>query len=170
MPRIGLILACEHYPAVDTCPTQMDAQLRYWLESCGHSADAIKVYHAYHGELPETALECDAFIVSGTAVQWLDAGSDWRGILLMFLRAAAALNVPVYGLNRGEHIVHDALSKVGAPAPATPTHLRAIRNPFRSFHTSDTLHAFDAATRTVKSLERPRSITTPSMLRQLLAA
>ena len=154
MPKVGLILACEHYPAVSGDVTQFDAQLRLWLGAYGTTFDTVEVFTAYDGKLPRHAGYYDAWIVSGVPLS-LTASSDTNRALKHFLRAAAKFGRPIYAVNRGEHVLHTALTAIGAAPPTTSPFLSTIRNPFRSFLGRDTLHRFNPTTGMAEALSRP---------------
>ena len=170
MSHIGILLACDHYPAVEARPEKIDRQLRLWLEQLGHKPDQISVYKAYDQEFPQSS-EADVWIASGNLTDWHSDGTDIRGQLFCFLRGVAALGLPIFGLHHGEHLLHQALAEVGAKPPATRAHLLSIRNPFRSFHQSDAIFSFVAANRTVQQLQRPGHLVfRPSLAAFLRAA
>lgn len=154
MSKIGLILACDHYPVVSSDATQVDAQLRFWLAANGTTFDEIEVYAAYDGALPNHGASCDAWIISGATYPTL--GQNFA--IGQFLCAAASLGRRIYAINHAEHTVHATLGAIDAPAPATPSAMRVIRNPFRSFHSGETLHRFNPSTRQVEALPRPDAI------------
>lgn len=158
MSRVGVILACEHYPHVSDKVRHLDAQLRLWLEGIGIRIDAMEVFAAYDGDMPGHAARCDAWIVSGLPLPISGRGSDFTGDLHRFLRAAAAVKRTILAVHHAEHVVHAALAATDAAPPATSPYIRSIRNPFRSFQGSDTLHRYDPATRRLVLLERPTDL------------
>ncbi len=157
MSTLGLILACDHYPAVSTRET-MDAQLRLWLEAIGINAHQIEVFAAYNGELPLHAAGCDAWIFSGLPLPLTAPGTDVPTALRQFLRAAAPLGVKILAINHAEHMVHAAIGAPDAKPPETSSRILSIRNPFRSFHSRDTLHCFNRVTGAIEALPRPQAI------------
>ena len=160
MSKLGILLACEHYPNVDAHTNSIDAQLRHWLISYGTAVTKIEVYTLYAGELPRQVTECDAWIVSGVFLGGCDVSSGQSLALRQFLQAADSFNRTVYAVNHGEHILHNALAAFDAEAPKTPKIMRSIQNPFRSFHNRYTLHRFNPRARCVESLKRPDAIST----------
>ncbi len=170
MSRIGILLACNHYPQVSDDPIALDAQFKKYLGALGHSADELLVFEWFNGDKPAHAGLADAWIVSGHWIAWPTSGCDSFGGLISFLRAADALGLAVFGLNHGEHILHQALALPGAPAPGTPISMRAIRNPFRSFLIRDRLFAFDPTARKVREMPRPSALTLSGQLRAPRAA
>ena len=167
MAHIGLLLACEHYPDVPEAPVKLDRQLSLWLSELGHEASSVASYRCYDCELPQSVSECDVWIVSGAALNWRPCNRDLTGLMLGFLKGAAAAGVPILGLHHGEHLVHQALAAVDAPAPDTSASIRAIRNPFASFQSRDRLFAFVPSTRSVAEQVRPRPITLAGMFEKL---
>ncbi len=170
MTKLGLILVCDHYPLVSECVSEIDAQLRHWLLTLGIAPDAVEVFAAYDGVLPRHAGQADAWIVSGMPLRQVGEGGDGAFALRQLLQAAVSVRCPVLALNHGEHVVHAALAAVDVPPPATTPHIRAIRNPFRSFLGRDTLHRFDPLTRRVEALERPATLCPRALFGSLRAA
>lgn len=158
MSKIGLILACPHYPDVSDKPEKIDAQLRIWLGVYGTDVTEIEVYEAHAGYLPRHAASCDAWIVSGLPLPCADPKLAEGRSIAHFLLAAAALGRTIYALNHAEHLLHDALASGHATPPTTGKVLRSIRNPFRSFHSRDTLHRYNPATKAIDALQRPETL------------
>lgn len=158
MPKLGLILAGEHYPALDKTTRQIDAQLRHWLAGCGTIVDAIEIFTAFEGELPHDSGCCDAWIVSGVPLAAGPEEEDRAQAIGRFLCAAASGGRPIYAINHAEHIVHAALAAEDAAPPETPPLPRAIQNPFRSFQSCHQLFRFNPQTRRVDALKRPAGI------------
>lgn len=169
MCHIGILMACEHYPAIQNDPQRMDCQLRSWLAEIGHAPSHMTYFKTYLGELPATAGEADIWIVSGAPVTWDTAQGDARGDLMQFLKAAAACGRPIFGLYHGEHTIHKALADPIAPRPDTRAFPTSIRNPFNSFRQADALFAFSQLTRTVTALKRPERLTIKTMLSRRLS-
>lgn len=158
MAKLGILLACEHYPTVSSKAQEIDAQLRLWLNAYGTPITEIEVFETYQGALPRHAASCDAWIVSGVV---LSAGRDEpeRGYAIrQFLRAAASFGRPIYAIHHGEHLVHDALAPFCSKPPTTSPTPRSIQNPFRSFHSRSHLHRFNPSTRSVEALSKPAAI------------
>ena len=170
MTHLGILLACEHYPRVAADAAKLDAQLRVWFESLGHHITQVSVFETYAGEVPGSVGDCDVWIVSGVALGWHPSCQDRRGELLRFLRGADAVGAAIYGIHCGEHVVHAAIGSPFANPPASPSHLRGIRNPFRSFTSSDGLFGFDREAREMRRLTRPDALTHVAMLSGWLKA
>lgn len=158
MSKLGILLACDHYPTVSDKADQIDAQLRYWLAATGTTFDDVEVFAVYDGALPHHAASCEAWIVSGALLPPVFDQNDRGKRLKNFLRAAASFGRPIYAINHAEHVVHDALAAFCASRPETPATPRAIQNPFRSFCARHKLHRFNPATRRVDALDRPEAI------------
>ncbi len=170
MAHLGLLLACEHYPALPAKPGRLDGQLHHWLGALGHDIDRISRFDCHLGMFPASGGQADLWIVSGQVLDGVRSGRDIAGELMQFLKAAAALGRPVYGLYHGEIALHRALAEIGAPPPGDGRGIRAIRNPFQSFQSRDRLFAFHAATRRVVELQRPEALTRRAMFRWRQAA
>ena len=158
MAKLGILLACDHYPTVSADARRIDSQLRLWLASYGAVFDEIEVFATHEGALPRHAAECDAWIVSGAPLEASQAGQRNADALRQFLRAAASFRRPIFAINHAEHVVHAALAAFDAPAPASAPLPRSIQNPFRSFHGRYALYRFNPATRRVDVLPRPSVI------------
>ena len=170
MSHIGILLACEHYPAVEARPEKIDRQLRLWLELLGHKPERVSVYKVHDGEIPRS-VNADVWIVSGSLTDWHDHRADTRGQLFSFLRGVAALGAPILALHHGEHLLHEALAEIGTEPPHTRAHLLSIRNPFRSFRQNDAIFSFNATNRRVQQLPRPEHLVfRPSLASFLRAA
>ena len=170
MSRIGILLACDHYPRVSDDPLALDAQFRKCLEALGLTVDRLQVFDWFTGDTPSHAGMADVWIVSGTPITGLTSGCDPYGDLLAFLRAADALGSAVIGLNHGEQVLHAALALPGAPIPGSPSAMRAIRNPFRSFLSRDRLFLFDPIARRIRELPRPSALTLRAQFRAIARA
>ncbi len=170
MSHLGILLACEHYPQVQPDLKGIDGQLKTWLGSLGHRIVRVSVYNAFDGGLPDRGTAADLWIVSGTCLNWSPCGRDIKGMLCHFLRAAAASDRPILGLHRGEHLLHAALACPSDAPPATTPHIRAIRNPFWSFQSTDRLFHYDAPRMAVRPLDRPEVLTTRAMFPRLRRA
>lgn len=158
MTKLGILLACDHYPNVSSHAHQIDSQLRLWLAKSGTTFTDIEVYATHHGALPRHAASCDAWIVSGVSLAGTQASQGQVDALKQFLRAATSFGRPIYAINHAEHIVHQALAAFHAAAPETPPAPRAVSNPFRSFQGRSNLFRFNPATRRVDALPRPAAI------------
>ena len=170
MTHLGILLACEHYPRVAADATKLDAQLRVWFEALGHHITRVSVFETYEGETPGSVGDCDIWIVSGAALVWHPSCQDRRGDLFRFLRGADAVGAPIFGTYCGEHVVHAAIGSPFANPPVSPSRLRSIRNPFRSFIASDRLFEFDRMRREMQRLSRPDVLTHGGLLRWMKAA
>lgn len=170
MSTLGILLACDHYPAVSANEKEIDAQLRIWLVNAGTSFNEIRVFKAYDGDVPRHAASSDAWILSGMPLPTFGSTDDVSWALRQFLRAAASFRRPIYAVNHGEHILHSALASFEAVPPSTPVMMRSIRNPFRSFLSRDQLFRFNPGTRTVDALERPFEISQRGVFGTFLAA
>ncbi|MDA5092843.1 hypothetical protein O2N63_01935 [Aliiroseovarius sp. KMU-50] len=166
MAKLGILLACEHYPEVVAEPARVDAQLRLWLQDAGHDINGIRVFNCFLGDFPECDTDCDLWIVSGALI---DLNHSYESRLCGFLCAVAAAGRPLMALNHGEHVVHKALAADGASPPATPELPRSIRNPFNSFWRSDTLFAFSASSRSLKALPRPTELMDLGFIKRFAA-
>ena len=156
MSHLGILMACDHYPAVH--PSRIDSQLRGYLGACGVAADRFTAFKAHDGELPDRHDACDAWIVSGAPLfGGLDAARH-RAALLDHIRRASALGQPVFGVYHGEHVLHAALCASEAPAPQSPPRPWTIRNPFWSFWQNDRLYAYHPAFGEVRPIPRSGSL------------
>lgn len=158
MCRLGIVLACDHYPLVSDRVDRVDAQLRCWLDAIGIPVGEIEVFAAHEGEFPKHGAACDVWVVSGVPLTIFGPSHDHAGRLHQFLRAAAALDRTILGVHHAEHTLHAALAAVGAEPPATSPRIMSIRNPFQSFRGRDTLHRFDPVQRRVVALQRPTAL------------
>ena len=158
MAHLGILMACEHYPDLPRAPRSIDRQLRLWLRALGHEVDRVTAHACHKGEIPATLGAADLWIVGGQPLEWTPCCRDLAGRLRAFLRAAAATGQPLLAVHHGEHVLHDALAELGASAPDSPRTIRAIRNPFLSFHARDRLFIFDPNIRRVVEAERPREL------------
>ena len=159
MTHLGILLACEHYPRVVADAAELDAQLRVWFEGLGHDILRVSVFEAYEGNVPGSVGDCDVWIVSSAAQYWHPSCQDRRGDLFRFLRGADATGAAIFGIHCGEHAVHAAIGSPFADPPASPSHLRSVRNSYRSFTGSDRLFGFDRTRREMRSLPRPDVLT-----------
>ena len=159
MSHLGILLACDHYPQVKPFDETLDRQLSSWLQLLGHDIQRVTAFDAHLGQLPATTSACGLWIVSGTPLAWSPCCRDREGALCQFLKGVAASGLPIFALHRGEHVLHKALASPFEAPPETPAHVRAIRNPFRSFQMSDRLFSHDPATRTIREETRPQSLS-----------
>lgn len=158
MSKLGILLACDHYPRAAHAPQHVDAQLRLWLATFGTTFDDVEWYHVHEGQLPRHAAGCDAWVVSGVPISLPGSTVDTRWALTQFLRAAAACGRSLFAVHHGEHMLHSALAAFDAAPPVTPSVPRTVRNPFWSFHGRDTLHRFNPRTRSIEPLPRPQCL------------
>ena len=155
MARLGVLLACEHYPHMKQQQTFLDRQLRLWLAALGHEISEVESYHCYDGEFPDRPGQADVWMVSGPSLDWRPCGRDLNGRIQSFLKSAAAVGCPVYGVHCGEHLIHNALAQIGSRPPESCPSIRAIRNPFTSFQSKDRLFCFNPTNRQVEEKKRP---------------
>lgn len=149
MKHLGIILTFDHFPEVSADAAALDAQLRRYLVFLGHRIDRVSVLDCID-QTPRDYPGCDLWIVSGSPRL---LATDTYDTLKQEIRRLSQ-NAPVYGLNHGEHVVHDALASPFAPPPPTAPSPRCVRNPFRSFWISDRLYGLSRERR-VKPLLRP---------------
>lgn len=154
MAHLGILLAFDHFPELSGDPRRFDAQLHVYLASLGHAIDRVTVFKCHDGELPPPGFECDLWIVSGAPALWQRGSSEFYERMLTLIRRETRSRKPLYGLNRGEHVLHDALCPSGAAAPETSRLPTGVRNPFWSFWLRDRLHALSQDTLSVKPLPR----------------
>jgi len=112
-PRIGVLL-CDHVPADLQAISGGDYDLVYRHMMLAAEPDLeVDVYPAVDGVLPESADECDGWIITGSH---LSAYSDeaWVVALRDWLAGAAAAGARIAGVCFGHQLVAEALGgKVG---------------------------------------------------------
>ncbi|MEO1679753.1 MAG: hypothetical protein AAFU80_16550 [Pseudomonadota bacterium] len=167
MCHAGLLLACEHYPALPRTPRCIDGQLRRWLQDLGHEVTRLSAYPCFAGDLPRAATAADLWIVSGPSLDWTRDGKSSSERLAGFLRDAVAAGRPILALHHAEHLLHAACAAPDAPPPPPDRGMRAIRNPFQSFRARDRLFRFDRVSRSVVELERPQDLRLSSFFATL---
>ena len=158
MSHLGILLACEHYPAVSGHRPLRDAQLRFWLKALGYDPRVIRVYRCYEGDFPSATEKADAWIVSGAPLVLTAEDKINENKLTFFVRSAKVAGRPVLGIYHGEHVLHRALTRFDAPAPATRVTPDSIRNPFSSFWQSDRIFRFCPLAGRIVEERRPREM------------
>ena len=169
MAHLGLLLASDHYPALPRRPESIDGQLKRWLRALGHDVMETTAYNCFEGHLPAKASDACIWLVSGPVLGWHPCCRDLGGKLRSFLRAAAAFDRPIFAVNHGEHVLHDALAGLGELPPETVKHLRSTRNPITSFQSRDRLFAYNPVARRIMEETRPEEMTFASIFGRLAA-
>ncbi len=68
MARVGILLACQHYPNVTGTWEKTDLQLRTWLASLGHEFTSANIYDCSVGHFPSECGAESSWIVGGGAL------------------------------------------------------------------------------------------------------
>lgn len=141
MERLGILLACDHYPLVSAKLGALDGRLAHLLRSRGHNIGELAVYDVYLGEVPASAHDCDLWLISGADLNWQAGGWGKNRDLLNYVASVHACGRPIYGINHGEHVLRDACCPE-KPAPATPRIPRVVRNPLKTWWRRDRLFTY----------------------------
>lgn len=108
MKRLGLLICDEHDPAFVERAGTYDQDFKNMLESVAPGEWEYQVWHCPHHELPVSADDCDAWIVSGSKAAAYDKDT-WIESLKQFIRQLDQAEAKVLGVCFGHQLIHSAL-------------------------------------------------------------
>ena len=108
MKRLGLLICDEHDPAFVERVGTYAQDFKNMLESVVPGDWEYKVWHCPQHELPVSAEDCDAWIVSGSKAAAYDKDT-WIESLKQFIRQLDQAEAMVVGICFGHQVIHSAL-------------------------------------------------------------